>query len=135
MPQEFDTQTGNMITQDDVRADPLAVALHRAAIAAADGAGKPAPGSALWAVNPGNRTRCRVFVETTGSPTGCTIRPYLRSGGSSGRAGTAALQSLAGTPNFDLCFDLVTDGDDVLCYVETLAGGTSPTVSIYLGWR
>jgi hypothetical protein len=135
MPQEFDALTGNFITQEDPRADPLAAALHRSAIATADGTTKPAANDSKWAPNPGNRTRCRVFVESSGSPTGCTIRPYLRSGGSTGHAGTAALQSLAPTPNFDLCFDLVTDGDDVLCLVETLTGGTTPTVSIYLSWR
>lgn len=135
MPQETDAATGNFIIQEDARADPVAPVLHRSAIAAADGTAKPAAGSGLWASNPGNRTRCRMFVETTGSPTGLTVRPYLRSGGAGGRVGTAGLQTANGAPNYDLCFDVVTDGDDVLCSVETLSGGTSPTVSIYLSWR
>ena len=135
MPQEFDAQTGNIITQQEPRADPLAPAAHRAAVATADGTAKPAPAAGLWAQNPGNRSRCRVFVETTGQPASCTVRPYLRCGGATGHVGAAALQTLNGSPNYDLSFDVQCDGDDLLIYVEGLSGGTTPTVSVYLSWR
>ena len=135
MPQEMDTATGNFVTPQSPRADPAAVFAYRTGVSAADGATKPAPGSALFTVNPGFRQKCRVFVSTTGAPTGCTIRPYLRAGGASGQVGSAAVQTLNGTPNFDLSFDVVTDGDDLALLVETLSGGTTPTVSISLSWR
>ncbi len=135
MPQETDAVTGQPLLDEAARTDPLAPAAYRAGVSAADGTAKPAPGSALFAANPGYRTTCRVFVETTGSPTTCTIRPYLRSGGAAGHVGAGQLQTLNGSPNFDLAFDLIASGDDVAVLVESLAGGTSPTVSIYLGWR
>ncbi len=135
MPQEFDAVTGNFITQEDGRADPLPPVLHRGAVAAADGAAKPATNSAAWLVNPGNRVRARVYVSTTGSPTTATVRPYLRSGGAGGQAGTGPLQTVAGSPNYDACFDVQTDGDDLLCQIETLSGGTAPAVSISVSWR
>ncbi len=135
MPQETDSTTGNFVLSEATRADPQAPVLHRNAVAAADGTTKPAANNANWLQNPGYRGKARVFVSTTGSPTGCTIRPYLRSGGASGQVGTAAAQTLAGAPNFDLSFDIQTDGDDLLCFVETLSGGVSPTVSIWVSWR
>ena len=135
MPQETDSSTGNLITQNEARADPLAPVAYRSGITSADGASKPAAGSALFAANPGYRSICRVFVETTGSPTACTLRPYLRSGGASGHVATGPLQTLNGSPNYDLAFDVVAGGDDLAVLVETLSGGTSPSVAIYLGWR
>ncbi|HLZ69571.1 MAG TPA: hypothetical protein VKV26_06620 [Dehalococcoidia bacterium] len=135
MPQEIDGATGNLIVPQSARADPAGMLAYRGGISAADGTTKPAAGSALFAQNPGYRQKCRVFVTSTGSPTSCTLRPYVRSGGTSGQVGTGAAQTLAGAPNFDTYFDVQTDGDDLAVLVETLAGGTSPTVSIFLSWR
>ncbi|GEM_PF-2144262 len=135
MPQEIDSATGNFIVSQSGRADPTGVAAYRSGISTADGTTKPAAGSALFAQNPGYRQKCRVFVSSSGSPTSCTLRPYLRSGGTSGQVGTGAAQTLNGSPNFDAYFDVQTDGDDLAVLVETLSGGTSPTVSIALSWR
>lgn len=135
MPQETDGATGNFILDEAPRADPQALVLHRNAVAAADGTTKPAANAAVWLPNPGYRAKARVFVATTGSPTTCALRPYLRSGGSGGQVGSAALQTLNGSPNFDQSFDVIADGDDLAVYVETLAGGSSPTVTVYVGWR
>jgi len=135
MPQETDAATGNFILEETVRSDPLLPVLYRTGVTAADGTTKPAPGSGLFAANPGYRQTCRVFVSTSGSPTTCTIRPYVRSGGSAGQVGTAALQTLNAAPNFDLSFDIVAAGDDIALLVETLSGGASPAVTIYLSWR
>src|SRR5690348_9650678 len=100
MPQETDTMTGSFILPQDARLDPQPIVLHRSAVAAADGAGKPASNDARWLANPGYRTKARVFVSSTGTPAACTIRPYLRSGGATGLVGANAAQSLAGTPNY-----------------------------------
>jgi hypothetical protein len=135
MPQELDATTGNIITQNEQRADPAVPLAYRTGITVADGAGRPAANSALFAVNPGFRAVCRVFVESSGSPTSCTVRPYLRSGGSGGHAGTGPVQTLAGAPNFDTAFDVLCAGDDLAVLVESLAGGSSPALSIYLSWR
>jgi hypothetical protein len=135
MPQEFDGATGNAIVPHSLRADPAGIVAYRSGITAADGATKPAPGSALFATNPGYRQKCRVFVSSSGSPTSCTLRPYVRSGGTVGQVGSGATQTLAGSPNFDAFFDVQTDGDDLAVLVETLAGGTSPAISIFLSWR
>ena len=135
MPQEFDPQTGNIVTQEDARADPLPPLLHRSAIAVADGQVKPQPPSPLFAPNPGGRARCAVFVTSSGSPSACSLRPYLRSGGPAGQVGKLSLQSLNGPPDFDACFVVQVDGDDLYLAIESLAGGTAPTVSIFLSWR
>lgn len=135
MPQETDAVTGNFILDEAARADPQAPVLHRSALSAADGTTRPSAGAGVWLPNPGYRAKARVFVTTTGSPTTCTLRPYLRSGGSGGQVGSAQLQTLNGSPNFDQSFDLIADGDDVAIFVETLSGGTSPTVTIWLSWR
>src|SRR5438552_9668029 len=113
MAEEFDTATGNIVVQESPRSDPTAVIAYRSGVSTADGATKPAAGSALWLVNPGYRAKARVFVETTGSPSGCTVRPYLRCGGTSGAVGTGTAYTLAGAPNFDVSFDVQADGDDL----------------------
>lgn len=135
MPQEFDAGTGDVIVPQSPRADPAGIVAYRSGVTAADGTTKPAPGSVLFAGNPGYRQKCRVFVSSSGSPTSCTLRPYVRSGGSSGQVGTVAAQTLAGSPNFDAYFDVQTDGDDLAVLVETLSGGISPAISIFLSWR
>lgn len=114
---------------------PVAAALHRSAINTADGTTKPAANNAAWVANPSNYTKCRVFVSTTGSPTTCTLRAYVRNNGASGQVGSTPLQTLNGTPNFDQCFDVVVDGDDILVFIETLSGGAAPTVTVYVSWR
>jgi hypothetical protein len=135
VPQETDTATGNFVLQESPREDPQAPLLHRNALSVADGTSKPSAGAGVWLPNPGFRKKARVFVTTTGSPTTCTLRPYLRSGGSGGQVGSAVLQTLNGSPNFDQSFDVIADGDDVAIFVETLSGGTSPTVTIWVSWR
>ena len=135
MPQEIDGATGNFIHPQSGRVDPAGIVAYRSGVTTADGATKPAPGSALFASNPGYRQKCRVFVSSSGSPTSCTLRPYLRSGGASGQVGTGTAQTLAGSPNFDAYFDVQTDGDDLAVLVETLSGGSSPAISIFLSWR
>ncbi|MHB8575369.1 MAG: hypothetical protein ACYDCQ_08560 [Dehalococcoidia bacterium] len=135
MPQEYDAATGNAVLQEAPRSDPGAVVNYRSGVSAADGTAKPAPGSTLWIGNPGFRGRARVFVETTGSPAACTVRAYLRCGGVAGHSGTASVFAINGSPNYDLSFDVTVDGDDLAVLVETLSGGTSPTVSIFVSWR
>ena len=115
--------------------EPQAPLVHRSAVAVADGTSKPAATSALFLANPGGYMTARVFVSTTGSPTTCTLRPYLRCGGTVGQVNASALQTFNGSPNFDAGFDIAVDGDDLCIYVETLAGGVAPTVSIYVSWR
>jgi hypothetical protein len=121
---------------------PVPPQAHRTNVTAADGTAKPAINDARWLPNPGNRQQARVFVTTTGAPTTCTVRPYLRSGGPvvvgamTPQVGTSPIQTVAGVnPNGDFCFDIATNGDDLLCLVETLAGGTAPSVSIAVSWR
>jgi hypothetical protein len=135
VPEEFDATTGNMLLQEAPRSDPGAIVNYRAGVASADGTTKPAANSTLWLANPGFRARARVFVETAGSPTACTVRPYLRCGGVSGHVATASVFTLNGAPNYDLCFDVTVDGDDLAVLVESLSGGSSPTVNMFVSWR
>lgn len=102
-------------------------------VSAADGTSKPAANSTtIWLTNPGGMAeKARIFITTTGSPT-ATFTPYVRSGGSSGQVGTLAVQTLNGTPGFDLCFDVQVDGDDLAILATTLSTGTA---SIYISWR
>jgi len=132
MPQETDAITGNFVGDTAPRADPQPAVPYRTGIAVADGAAKPAPAGGLFLQNPGYRGKARVFVSSTGSPTTCTLRPYLLSGG---QTGALTAVSLNGAPNFDALFDVQADGDAIAILVESLAGGTSPAVSIYVSWR
>lgn len=118
-------------------ADPLPLVTHRSNIAAADGATPPAANSGLWTANPGGCATARVYAYVTftgGTNPYVVLRPWLRSDGASGRVGKGQALTVTGTDQ--VAIDVDTSGDDLLVYVESLAGAPSSTdVDLYVSWR
>lgn len=117
--------------------DPLAPADHRLNVSAADGTTPPSASGGLWTANPGGYAKARVFSYITftgGTTPNCVLRPWLRSGGSSGKVGKG--EAITATGSDQVALDVQADGDDLLVYVEQINGSPTATdVDIYISWR
>jgi hypothetical protein len=117
--------------------DPVTVAAHRTDIAAAEGATPPAANNSAWAANPGGYAKARVFAYvdfTGGTNPYVVVRPWLRSGGTSGKVGKGEAVTITGDDQ--VAIDVDVDGDDLLVYVESVSGSpTSFDVDLSVSWR
>lgn len=127
--------TGSAVIVGD-QITPGTYATHRENISSADGTTPPIPSNVNWLDNSDKKTKVRLFVYVTftgGTSPTVTFRPYIRTGGSSGKVGgTDSVTYAAG----QWVLDVQADGDSVLGWVETISGSPSTTdVDIFSSWR